>query len=581
MSRRGVLAVAAMVAVLTGAPATGQSPPPSWSLPPARPSARQTFEHRAPRPYPVDAAAIPAAVGRALQRPHTTAEAAGAHWRIEDAALVRVTPDPLRLDPAAGLPLAGLQAVAVADDGAVWAGGRGGVVRFTGRTHPWERWHVFAGRRYLPTDDVLALAAGQQGAMWVRTTAGVSHLRLLAVSLDEKAAQIEQGLRARHVRHDLVADSLLTVPGDLASSQQYPSDNDGLWTAIYAAAESYRYAVTKSDEARDRAIAALAALMRLQTITAHDGFPARSFRHRNEPRLADGEWHWTADRQWEWKGDTSSDELVGHFYAFAIGYDLLPDGPIKADIRGAVTRIADHLIRHRYYLVDLDGQPTRWGRWGLDYFETEEGQEEQALRATELLSHMLVAAHVTGEPRFRAEYRRLIDEHRFHERMQTYLSNRLELNFSDEELAMLSFYHLFRYERDETLRDDFRRAMEQWWQNIQREDNPLWIYIYAQANPDRAPPVDRAAHTLVRLPLDLMTWSVRNGHRLDVPRARENDRHGRPQTTRLLAPDERRVQKWNSNPFELDGGRGGRGEDDGAAYLLPYWLGRYYGYITD
>lgn len=438
MSRRGVWAVAALIAALTDARATGQIPLPARSVPPARPSARQMFEHRAVRPYPVAPASIPAAIGRGLAEPRTTAEAAGSRWRIEQAALVRITPDPVRLEPADGLPLAGLQAVAVANDGAVWAGGSGGVVRFTGRPHPWERWQVFAGRRYLPSDDVLALAADQDGTMWVRTAAGVSHLRLVPVSLDDKAAQMEQRLRARHVRHGLVADNVLTVPGDLASSRQYPNDNDGLWTSIYAAAQSYRYAVTRSDEARDRATAALAAMIRLQTITPLDGFPARSFRHRDEPRLADGEWHWTADRQWEWKGDTSSDELVGHFYAFAIGYDLLPDGPIKADIRGAVARIADHLIRHRYYLVDLDGQPTRWGRWGLDYFETEEGKEEQALRATELLSHMLVAAHVTGEPRFRAEYRRLIDEHRFHDRMQTYLSNRLELNFSDEELAMLS-----------------------------------------------------------------------------------------------------------------------------------------------
>jgi hypothetical protein len=146
---------------------------------------------------------------------------------------------------------------------------------------------------------------------------------------------------------------------------------------------------------------------------------------------------------------------------------------------------------------------------------------------------------------------------------------------------MLSFDPLFRYERDETLRAAFRRAMDQWWQNIQREDNPLWIYIYAQANPAAAVPLDRAAHTLVRLPLDLTTWSVHNGHRLDVQVASENDRHGRAQTTRLLPPDERHVQKWNSNPFELDGGNAGRGEDDGAAYLLPYWMGRYYGYIAD
>jgi hypothetical protein len=415
----------------------------------------------------------------------------------------------------------------------------------------------------------------------VRTSAGVSHLRLLAVSLDDKASQIEHRLRARHVRHGLVADSLLAVPGDLASSHQYPSDNDGLWTAIYAAAQSYRYGVTRSEEALERATAALAALVRLEAITGHDGFPARSVRHRDEPRQADGEWHWTADREWEWKGDTSSDELVGHFFAFAVGHDLLPDGPIKADIRRAVTRIADHLIRHRYYLIDVDGQPTRWGRWGLDYFETEEGRQEQALRATELLSHMAVAAHVTGEARFAAEYRRLIDEHRFHERMQTYLSNRVELNFSDEELAMLSFDPLLRYERDPTLQGHYRRAMDQWWQNMQREDSPLWIYMYAQANPGAAAPLDRAAHALVRMPLDLVTWSAHNGHRLDVPRAQDDDRHGRPQTLRLLPPDERHVQKWNSNPFELDGGRGGRGEDDGAAFLLPYWFGRYYGYITD
>ena len=65
------------------------------------------------------------------------------------------------------------------------------------------------------------------------------------------------------MRHGLVADSALAVPGDLASSHQYPNDNDGLWTAIYAAAQSYRYAVTRSEEARERATAALSALVRL------------------------------------------------------------------------------------------------------------------------------------------------------------------------------------------------------------------------------------------------------------------------------------------------------------------------------
>jgi len=575
------MAATALAAACLVEPGEARRQDPVDPVPPARPSARQVYPHRAVSPYPVGAEAVPAAITSALGHAATHATRGSSSWRAEPASLVEVAPGTRRLDRDGGLPLAGLRAVAIATDGSVWAAGAGGVVRFTDHVHPWERWHVFAGRRYLPSDDVLALAAGDGGSMWVRTARGLSHLRYEPWSLDQKAADIETRLRARHVRHGLVAESRLTHAGDLSSSHQYPNDNDGLWTAIYAAAESYRSAATGSREAAEHAVAALRAMMRLEAITDLPGFPARSFRHRHEPRLADGEWHWTSDRQWEWKGDTSSDELVGHFFAYAVGYDLLPDGPIKAEIRQVVARIADHLIRHKYYLVDVDGQPTRWGRYGLDYFKTPEGQEEQALRATELLSHMLVAAEVTGEQRFRDEYRTLIDQHRFHERMQTYLANRLELNFSDEELAMLSFLPLFRYERDEALLGDYRRAMAEWWQNIRREDSPLWIYIYAQANPGAPAPLDRAAHALVRMPLDLVTWTAHNSQRLDVPRAPAPSRHGHPETTRLLPPDERHVHKWNGNPFELDRGHDGRSEDDGAAYLLAYWMGRHYGYIVD
>ena len=46
-----------------------------------------------------------------------------------------------------------------------------------------------------------------------------------------------------------------------------------------------------------------------------------------------------------------------------------------------------------------------------------------------------------------------------------------------------------------------------------------------------------------------------------------------------LPPDERAVMKWNGNPFQLDGGRQGYGEDDGGFYILPYWLGRYHRFI--
>jgi hypothetical protein len=77
--------------------------------------------------------------------------------------------------------------------------------------------------------------------------------------------------------------------------------------------------------------------------------------------------------------------------------------------------------------------------------------------------------------------------------------------------------------------------------------------------------------------MDLIEWTVRNSARQDVPVDAAHDRFRQGQSTTLLPPDERPIMKWNGNPFQLDGGNGGRSEDDGAFFLLPYWMGRYLG----
>jgi hypothetical protein len=39
---------------------------------------------------------------------------------------------------------------------------------------------------------------------------------------------------------------------------------------------------------------------------------------------------------------------------------------------------------------------------------------------------------------------------------------------------------------------------------------------------------------------------------------------------------ERALMRWNGDPYQLDGGSGGRARDDGSFILLPYWMGRYH-----
>jgi hypothetical protein len=81
------------------------------------------------------------------------------------------------------------------------------------------------------------------------------------------------------------------------------------------------------------------------------------------------------------------------------------------------------------------------------------------------------------------------------------------------------------------------------------------------------------------MPIDTIEWTVTNSGRKEVVMARASDRFQKRQAVTLLPPDERPVMKWNSNPFDIDGGSDGRGEDDGAAFLLPYWMGRYHGLL--
>jgi hypothetical protein len=251
----------------------------------------------------------------------------------------------------------------------------------------------------LPSDEVTSLAAGDAGSLWVQTTAGVSHIEFRRLTLAEKADYFERRIAVRHKRHYLVADSQFSEPGNSATSHQYPNDNDGLWTAIYVAAQAFRYRVTRDPRALESARKSVDAMLRLEAITGRSGFPARSFRHKSEPRHKDGIWHFTLDGEWEWKADTSSDEIVGHLFAYSIIYDLAADKALRERLRGAVSRIADHLIDHRYNLTDLHGGPTRWGRYDEAYFETDDGREERALRSLELLSHLKVAHHMTRNSR--------------------------------------------------------------------------------------------------------------------------------------------------------------------------------------
>lgn len=532
------------------------------------------------RQFPLGDRDVSAEVHRKLSAPNSkeTKDLWGTTWRATSRGLVEIqSSGKSKLWTGKdGLPILTLLGITAGPDGKLWISTPDGAICFTPMGAARERWHYFWGRRYLADNSVEDILA-EDGHAWIRTRTGISLIDFRPFALEQKSTLFIERLQQRHNRYGFVADCDLMRAGDPASYHRVPSDNDGLWTAIYVAAECYRYAVTQSPEALRNARVSLAALMRLESITGITGFPARALIPRGDYRHAGGEWHATPEGDWEWKGDTSSDELVGHFFAYTVAYDLLPDETDRQAMRPVVSRLASHLLDHRLKLVGYGGRVTRWGNYSPEYFQTPEGKEEAPLSSLELLSHLRVAYHVTGEEKFRTAYRRLSNESGYLQNVMRFSTETpAEVNYSDEELAFLSFYPLLRLEDDPQTRRQFQQALEGLWRGVRGEKNPLWNFIYAIGTGATDYAAVEARRTLEGIPLDTISWTVKNSQRADLEVIRNRGRFGETQAQEAIPPNERRVMNWNGNPFQLDGGDDGGSEDDGAFFLLPYWMGRYH-----
>jgi hypothetical protein len=448
-------------------------------------------------------------------------------------------------------------------DGAIWTQRERGVLRQD---------RLFHSKRFLPCDEILGFREPEKGRVIVQTRCGQSEFSFQKIRLADKARHYEE-IAARHDRHGFVADT--------RGGQRVSNDNDGLWTAMYAAAKLFEYAATGSREALTRAERATRAVLFLEQITGTPGYPARSYIDPTEEKPKDGFWYWTADQKYEFKSDTSSDESVGHFLLFGLAWDLLPRGELRDQVRETCRRQMDYILKHGYYLIDpKTGKPTRWGKWSPAYFEGE-GKEDSPLNSVELMSFLRTTEHVTSDAKYGAEMKKVAEDLGYLQIAGTLKQRRIELNYSDEELAMLSFYPLIRYEKNPQYREAILKAMDDWFENERREKNPLWNVIYELGRGENAELRRASIETLERMPLDLRKWRVENSWRKELPLAGAADRFGRRETTVLLPPDERAVMKWNSNPFTLDGGGDGSSEDDGTTFLLPYWMGRYHKLWTE
>ena len=530
-----------------------------------------------------------------------------------------------------GLPYSDFTSVATGPGGVVWFGTHLGAIRYDG-----TRWAYRQGLRWLPDDDVRDVSVGPDGSAWFATNKGIGVIRVKSMTLAEKATFFEEEIDARHRRteYGYVLEVSLGKPGDKSQWTQHDSDNDGLWTSMYGAGECFAYAATKDPKAKERAKKAFEALRFLGEVTqggsnpAPKGFVARSILPTSGPdpnvndsperdrqnqqrdpkwKVITPRWPVSADGKWYWKTDTSSDELDGHYFFYALYYDLVADSEEeKAQVREHVRALTDNIVDHDFCLVDHDGRPTRWAVYSPKALNGDPSwYGERGLNSLSILSYLAAAEHITGDPKYRQAADTLINEHHYAVNLLVpKVQNGIGTgNQSDDEMAFMSYYNLLRYEREPRLKEIYALSLNRYWSLEEPEVNPFFDFIFsaltlgnqdADASPYRrtlqnADWLGRSVGELKRFPLDRVNWGHDNSQRLDIVRlSRSSQGYGGRRGAKghrvdgyVIPVDERFFNHYNHDPWALKQDGNGQELADGTVFLLPYYMGLYHGFIKE
>lgn len=348
------------------------------------------------------------------------------------------------------------------------------------------------------------------------------------------------------------------------------------------------------------------------------GYPGRSLAKRTD-FPPDPAWHPSpvySDLQF--KGDTSSDEIVGHEFVYPLVHDLLAANDSERQRAYMIAfNITNHILTHNWYLIGENHTHTTWGIWNpIQINDDSFYQESRGLNSLQILAFLLQTYGYSGDERFLDGAYLLVDSYQYDINLINQKTIAIcDNNFSDDELAYLSYFtlvHAFhtidsspilsptQKQRAEALADQIYEYMKIGL-NLshkykQMEKSPFYNFVYCyvsgQVNETRhlfkkhklssVKSVDFDCSSLSndgvwymqRWPLELINWQQFNSHRLDIEINTPAECNGLS-SLQILPPDERTSEKWNSNIYSLDDGNG-YNEDDPAAFLLSYWGMRYF-----
>eukprot|EP01104_Vermistella_antarctica_P001095 TRINITY_DN11154_c0_g1_i1.p1 TRINITY_DN11154_c0_g1~~TRINITY_DN11154_c0_g1_i1.p1 ORF type:complete len:881 (+),score=128.69 TRINITY_DN11154_c0_g1_i1:2-2644(+) len=506
-----------------------------------------------------------------------------------------------------GLPTPNLTSVIVANSGIgnqsgsrVWIGSKQGVVTYsTSELSAPFPWRYLYGSRFLPGllpspgQTVLALASMSASVSWsgdntviVLTDNGISVITEQVWTLAEKAEHYQSMIYPRHDRFGLCTQVALSEYGDLSNYTKESGANDGLWTSTYVVSQAFRYAVTKDPQAKADCWRAFEGMELLNNVTGIKGLMARSVLNQTEsPGGAD--WYNSSSMPgWIWNGNTSSDEVTGHFFAYPVVYDLVAETPEeKARVYALIYDITYYIVSNNFYLIDVTGKRTQWGVWNPTYLnDNPSWYDDRGVNSLQMLTYLVSAHRISGDLYFLAAINLLIDQYGYAENIvDAKITQPSDVNFSDDELTFLPYFSYLWNKPEEYFSSEFNKSITRTWNynQILHERSSLWNIIFgvSQGGDPSAFRMDDAMFCLRNWPLSQIDWPTDNSNRLDYFLLPGFGRGHSTQSIKTFPYDEGSMFLWNTDPYQLSGGSGYI-EFPASAWLLPYWMGRYFGFIN-
>ena len=472
------------------------------------------------------------------------------------------------------------------------------------------KFNYYAGKRWLPSDFVKHIEIGPDNSILILTDIGLSQICFTQMTLEDKAMKFEKAVRQRKIRYGMATDKSRLDNYDLSTAQNGPADSDNLWTSMYLGSQLFRYLATGSKEAKQNCYEAFEVLERFHDINNIKGLFGRSIERRGYMKFTKSyrayvedywyegyngtiAWHHADDDEWDWKAHASSDQTVGQIFSMTLLAQYIDDEEWKKRAIKILDDLMTYIVDNDMYLIDTDGKPTLWGRWNPEYvnrFPTMVG--DRRICSSNIIAFLQAAYMFTGKNKFKEKAFELINDYGYLENLTRPISeigpapedadgwSRMlseEWNHSDDEMYFLAYWQLFPYAFNDSLKTQFVAAIKDHWEAVRPEKNPLWNFCYAITGAKEID-LDESIWTLKEWPLDMIEFEAKNSHRKDLQYLEPN--FWGHTTTEVLPPDERPEIKHNRSVFKLDTGDRNSELSAGDTFLLPYWMGRYLGFIS-